>query len=197
MKHLLVILFIIISFLSSGQTCDTINGRLINCVDSLGRRQGKWETLKKTIVSGSYSGYGNKDGCQYIENSVWQPIVIGQYKDNKKVGIWEYIVWEGYDNSWVEKNITYYDNGSIIESNRSYNSVIEFNKDSSVVEGFTIHDRDSIYITCTNKMCVFKLNSDKKIISFQYTDYEKFEYELLCLTLGIYNREIMKTKTNR
>jgi hypothetical protein len=191
------IIFCFINFIAVGQTCDTINGRLINCVDSSGRKQGKWETLKTRAILRSHSGYGTENGCQYIDNSVRQPIEAGQYKDNKKIGTWEYIEWEGFDYSHVAKTVTYHHNGSLTERNFLYNSVIEFNRDSSFITGFTIHKSDSIYVTCTNKTCVFALKANKKIISFDYTGYERLDYELSRLSLGVYNREIMNIKIIR
>lgn len=195
MKRIIFILFLLTSLASYGQTCDTIDGQQINCIDSNGQKQGFWKERKKILLYSSYSGLGSKEGCQYKEVYRYLPGAEGQYKDNKKTGTWKFYG----DNEHlisVEKEITFGENGTVKEENFRDSSVIEFNKDTSVVTGYIYYNGDTINLKCIDKKCTFKLNPNREISTFEITDFNKFDYELLRLKFGMYDRKIKEIKTN-
>ena len=186
----------IISLTAFGQVCDTISGKIINCVDSLGQKQGNWEIYKKKIIESSYNGLGSKEGCHYSEKIELIPIAKGNFKDNKKIGTWDY--YHKNDHSiFIEKQITYNPDGSIVEENLLKNYLLEFNGDSSIVTGYYYVNQDSIFINCRNKKCTLFLSNGSEINSFPFEEYPHLEYELYKISLGYYEREIKILKNTR
>ena len=70
MRHKLIILFLFTSLFSLGQTCDTIDGQKVNCIDSIGLKQGYWKVRKQVLLYSSDSdfgpGTGHKDVYKFI-----------------------------------------------------------------------------------------------------------------------------------
>ncbi|MBL4752963.1 MAG: hypothetical protein JKY52_05085, partial [Flavobacteriales bacterium] len=127
MKLTLTIIMTLPCLLTLGQTCDTINGHAINCVDSNGLRQGEWEQRKKIVLLSWYNGYGSENGCKYGEKAKYVTLAKGNYKNNKKTGTWKYCLDGDRDVIQIEKLITYYDNGTTEEQNLYYNYVTSIN----------------------------------------------------------------------
>ena len=185
-----------ISLTALGQVCDTINGKIINCIDSLGHKQGNWEIYKKKIIESSYNGLGSKKGCHYSEKIELIPIAKGNFKDNKKIGTWDY--YHKKDHSiFIEKQITYKPDGSIVEENLLENFLLEFNSDSSIVKGYYYVNQDSIFINCLNNKCILSLSDGSELNSFPFEDYPNLEYELYKIPVGFYEREIKILKNAR
>jgi hypothetical protein len=195
MKDLFIILFLLTSFTSFGQTCDTIEGKVFNCTDINGHKQGLWKEQRKILESTSYSGYGSKEGCRYSEKFRYKTLAEGLYSDNKKTGTWKY--YEHNSNStYVEREFTFNNNGTITEKNFIDNSVIEFSNDSTIIKGYIYHNGDTIDLAYSNKSGSFKLDKEKVILAFDCPDFNKFDYELLRLKCGMFDRKIRLMKLN-
>ncbi len=93
------------------------------------------------------------------------PVAKGHYKDNKKVGTWDYY----NDNNHlisVDKQITYCQNGTIKIDHLIERYSIEINNDTSVVIGYFNHDLDTIKINCQNEMCSLTLTDKRELKVF-------------------------------
>jgi hypothetical protein len=189
MNKILNILFILIGYNSYGQICDTVEGKFFNCFDINGRRQGFWKVQEKIIDHSSYSGLGTKGGCRYYEEFHFETLSEGFYNDDIKVGTWKY-----YNNEWnsyfLEKEINYNKGGTFTVKNLIDSSTIEYSNDSSIIEGFVLHKGDTINIAFSSEICSFKLYKHQAILAFDCSDLDKFEYELLRLKYGLYDRKI-------
>lgn len=195
MTNILTIFLLTISLTTFGQTCDTINGKLINCVDSNGLRQGQWELTKKKILVSGYGGLGSKDGCRYFEKAEYYPLAKGAYKDNRKIGTWEY--YTGDKSANLEKKITYYVDGSIEDENLLDRYTIEISSDTLKVNGQLYHDLGTLNIACQTGVCSINLSDGQQVMSFDFVDMDRLEFEMLRLQMGEYNREIKKKKDAR
>src|SRR5690554_6509362 len=151
MANILIILLLTFSLSTLGQTCDTINGKLINCADAIGLRQGHWELTKKKILVSSYGGLGSKEGCRYFEKAEYYPFAKGEYRDNKKVGTWEYYSGDKLAN--LEREITYYKDGSIKDNNMFEQYKIMISNDTLKVTGQVYHNLDTLILNCQNRNC--------------------------------------------
>ncbi len=69
MTGILTIFLLTLSLTALGQTCDTINGKVINCIDTNRLKQGYWELARKKVIVSGYSGLGGKEGCRYFEKA--------------------------------------------------------------------------------------------------------------------------------
>lgn len=194
MKDLLTILLLLTTFISFGQTCDTMKGKVINCIDNNGQKQGLWE-------NGIYDwrqqeNYGPVPGfCQTVPmvRTRIRVTSTGNFFDNKKVGTWKYFA-DNHHLIYVEREVTYNENGTITEKNLLDRSIIEYNSDSTIITGFIYHNGDTINVACLNKKAVFKLSNDMVILAFDCTDFNRFDYELLRLKVQVYDREIKLAK---
>lgn len=183
--------FILTRVFSFGQSCDTIEGRIFNCTDAKGKKNGIWKVQRKILNLSRHSGLGSKGGCKYFEYFRYETLAEGLYSDNKKTGIWKYYMDNG-DMNYVEKEVTYNKNGTIIEKNYVDNSIIEFSNDSSIIKGYVWLNGDSIKIVYSNKKCSFKLNKSKVFKTFDCPNYYRFDFELWRLKYGHYNRDIKR-----
>jgi len=195
MTNILTILLLTISLTTYGQTCDTIDGKLINCTDTAGLRQGYWELTKKKILVSGYGGLGSKEGCRYFEKAEYYPRSKGAYKDGKKIGTWDY--YSGEHLISLDRKITYYEDGSIKDDNSADRYMLNISSDTTVITGQFYHDLDSIRINCRENKCLLTFTSGQELMSFQISDIDKLEYELLRLKIGVYDREIKKTHANK
>jgi hypothetical protein len=192
LKIVLSILLALSNIISFGQSCDTINGRVINCIDSNGIRQGQWEIRRKILLVSGYNGLGSKQGCRYFEKSNFVTRSKGAYLGGKKIDTWVYYHDWGMDNGKIEKRITYYDNGAVKEENLYNNYVILISPDSSVANGYVIYNADTILIDCKSGQCNMLFNRSIKITSFPLY---QFDYEIERLFFGEYHRRIKEIKS--
>ena len=192
MKQYLCLIHLVISLTAYGQTCDTIDGKFINCIDSTGYRQGYWELTEKKILVSGYNGFGSKEGCRYFEEAEYYLRSSGNYKNGKKVGTWNF--YSGEQLVSLDRKITFYENGSIKDENLGGRYTLNINNDSSAINGQFFHDLDSIRIDCKANKCILKLTYGQELMSFQFKDLDKVEYELLRLNLGVYDLEIKMKK---
>lgn len=196
MTNILTIFLLTYSLTIYGQTCDTVDGKFINCIDYEGLRQGYWELTKKKILVSGYGGLGSKDGCKYFEKAEFYPLANGHYKDGKKIGTWDYY-YSGEHLVLLDRKITYYENGSVKDENFPELYSVEVNQDSTIVTGQFYHNLDSININCKMRNCVLTLSDGQELMSFQFNGIDKLEYELLQLKIGMYYREIKMKKNAR
>ena len=196
MRRLLIIPYILASLASSGQSCETIDGQTINCSDNINQKQGFWKERKIILTYCSYSCFGNNNGCKYKEENVYVTLAEGEYKDNKKIGKWKFYD-DNNNTSTFKEEVTFAENGRIYVNNISDKYFIEFNKDSTELNGYIKYQEDTISVICINKKCAFKLNSNEEFITFDYLGWEKVEYEFLRLKIGMYDRKLYEYKTNR
>ena len=208
MRHLLTILLLLIGAVTYGQTCDTVDGRTINCLDNLGQKQGYWKETKKHLEYSMYSGLGSKEGCRYSEVFSYRTVAEGEYKNNEKNGTWLYYYQDDkpyrYDIFYLNGKIikeSYPDfiraklaNGNASEQNFTYNYNIEFNSDTSYLAGNAWSRNDTIQINCINKQCNFKTLEGVEFLSFSS---DKLEGRLFLFSLGEYERDIRLKKTSR
>lgn len=195
MTNILTILLLTLSLTTYGQTCDTINEKLINCVDTNGLRQGYWELTKKKILVSGHGGLGSKEGCRYFEKAEYYPLAKGEYLNDKKIGTWEYYL--GDKSAHLTRKITYFKNGSIRDENLVDRYLIEISKDTLKVKGQLYHYLDTINIDCQANVCKVELSNSEDLFRFEFTDMDKLEFELLRIQMGVYNREIKKKKNAR
>ena len=195
MTKILTILLLTISLTNYGQTCDTIDGELINCTDTAGLRQGYWELTKKKILVSGHAGLGSEEGCRYFEKAEYYPLAKGTYKNGKKIGTWEY--YSGDHLTSLDRKITYYGNSAIKDENLIERYVINISQDTAVISGQFYHHLDSIDINCHKNKCVLTLSDGQELLSFPFTNMDKLEYELLRLKIGEYDRDIKMKKNAR
>jgi hypothetical protein len=192
MKTLLTILLFLTSIISYGQSCDTINGKVVNCIDSNGLKQGFWENGLYTF-QGQY-GFSEQGFCQgeTLRTRV-MVVASGSYRNNKKVGVWQYFANHGHG-SITEMQITYHENGATTEYNYIENYELDISSDSTSVSGRIYYMRDTINISCYNNKGLFKLYPDKVICVFDCPDFDTFDYEFSRLKYGKYDQEIKLAK---
>jgi hypothetical protein len=195
MTNILTILLLTISLTTFGQTCDTINGEVINCVDTNGLRQGHWELTKKKILVSGHGGLGSKEGCRYFEEAEYYPLAKGEYVNDKKIGTWEY--YSGDKSGRLERKIRYNGDGSIEDDNLTDRYLITISSDTLDVKGQLYHDLDTMNIDCQTNICFVELSNGQKLLSFEFADMDKLDFELLRIQMGVYNREIKKKKNAR
>lgn len=195
MNLLLTVLFGLLPVLSFGQSCETIDGKRMNCTDSLGLKQGYWQERKKYSTAGLVTEAARKDKSQNLD-SVSHTVAEGSYRDGKRIG-----TWRDYGENWhlvsVQRELTYLDDGSVVERNFIEKSKIKFNADSTKVSGYIVLDGDTISMACKNGRCSFSLGKGKEFLQFGYNDKYSFTYNLNRLKMGMYSGRIIEIKTNR
>jgi len=189
---ILAVFFLICTSTIYGQTCDSIGGKPINCIDSAGLKQGYWELLRNKVIVSGYGGLGSEDGCRYFERVESYPLAKGEYKDNKKIGSWLY--YSGNQLGSMVREITYNENGSIEDNNLADHYTLTISKDTLDVTGQLYHHLDTVNINCQNGHCTFKLANGKELIKFPFIDLNTIEYELQRTNIGIYDRKIKMEK---
>lgn len=196
MTTILTILLLTFRLTALGQSCDTINGKVINYIDTKGLRQGYWEFTRKNILVSGLNGLGSKEGCRYVEKAAYLPIAKVHYRDNKKIGTLEYCTDNDYLIS-VDKQITYYSNRNKKVENGIEQYSIEINNETSEVSGYFYHEIASIKINYNDQNCKLHLSDDNELMNFHFPNLQMLEYELLSLRMGFYDREIKRMKKER
>lgn len=192
----LLFLFIFTCSISFAQTCDTIDGLIVNCIDINGNKQGYWKIQDNIIDQKIYSGLGSKEGCRSTENFHYEIKADGNYLNNNKNGLWNY--YKKNDHIVViEKTVIYKENGSTIENNLIDHTELEYNNDSSRIRGYIIHYNDTFNIENSNKKGIFKHSRLDIAISFDCPNFDQFHIEYLRLIFGYYDNYIRIEKLNK
>lgn len=185
MRTLIIILLVLAAAqLGFGQTCDTIDGRTVNCIDENGLRQGDWEYWKYEWRQKEYTG----EVAGYCQTKPLTKVPIkllkkGKYKDDKKVGKWAFID-DGGDYISTTRTEQYLDDGSVEVEESGFQSV--YNLDSSIVKSVVLSGKDTIYINCKQKQCIGTYKS-QHLVS---TPLAELETEIDKIRWGSYAREI-------
>lgn len=182
----LILLFLIGTFSAFGQTvltCDTLKESFpllpanlptqINCIDNFGQKQGWWVLYTGEILR-KYS--------------------YGQYIDDKKIYKWEYVSIEG-DVIRVYKTVNYLDNDSVSLTTSGQRIIINYNKDSSLVQAI-ITEPYTILIECNKDNASKELNCFMTYegITLSTFSYDRFDFELGKAEMGVYSRQIQTIK---
>lgn len=191
-KPLVCTILIISQIYCFGQSYDTIATRyfaikdnVLNYIDTTGQKQGEWLFYKMFFnVRCSAIAPSTSDTC-------YRKISKGFYKDNMKVGQWEYYNDDGC--VLATEKIEYYNpDGSvkIIEDLNSTTTI--YNNDSSlVISTIVIDEQHTIIIECANrKQCVATFNNNT-LFAFPYED---LDFKQNSFAIGVYEREIRLLK---
>lgn len=194
-KYILVL--IIFSKVSFGQTCDTLVDKRRNHTDSNGLKQGYWLEKQKVILSTSYSGLGSAEGCIYSENANYFIAAEGCYLDNKRIGKWQL-----YNNNThlisVDREITYFPNDSICYTEIYKDLFINYNRDSTIITGSIKLPVETVYFNCKNQQGELYIEPKHKIIViFPFKEYFDFETQLAKLQFGRYTWTIRELQNVR
>jgi hypothetical protein len=166
------------------QHCDTVDGRLINCIDVAGLKQGVWEEAIYGWVPGEpiqHTSY-----CSYVP-SIRKRIgasMVGFYKNGIKAGTWDY-----YDDAYyyragnAYKRVTYMEDGSTLEDNNKLGYELWLNKDSTIAASHS----DTIYIICKDTACSLMTSTNKIFKKFHH---DKLQDQLLLFSWGEFRRDI-------
>jgi hypothetical protein len=193
MKQAFMIFFVLTELISFGQTSDTIDGQVVNCVDKKGLKQGYWLERKKILLLSGYSGYGSEKGCQYFEKNKYILSSEGLYIDDKKTGLWNYYDNLNNERGDIEKKIIY-NKQNTQEINFTYKYYLALNSDTTLASGHVYLDIDTIKFTCKQRTCVAETSEN---ITFLMFPIDKLEFELCRIGLGVYNQAIRLKKTTR
>ena len=188
MRKLVIILFLASAQLGFGQTCDTIEGRTINCIDENGLKQGNWEYWKYEWRQVEYTG----EVAGYCQTKPLRKVPIkllkkGKFKDDKKVGKWEFLD-DGGDYISTTRTEQYLDDGSVEVEESGFQSV--YNHDSSIIKSIVLSGKDTIYINCEQKQCIGTYKSQQLVLA----PLEELETEIDKIRWGSYAREIKTLK---
>ncbi|MCZ4408917.1 hypothetical protein O3Q51_08865 [Cryomorphaceae bacterium 1068] len=205
MTRILTILLLAFSLACLGQSCDTYDGVAVNCIDSVGLKQGLWIYKKNRLTSSSYADLGSDAGCRY--NAHYSPIaeIRGYFKDDMRIGQWEYL-YGGHTLS-LDRVENYYNNGDIKAEYWDYATTksgrlvdhyyLTFNNDSSKIRGKFYHEFDSLTLSLEHDVCEIDFSNNDSLMTFRNCDLDKFEYEILRLLIGVYDRDIKIKKDAR
>lgn len=192
MKTIIFSLVIFSFFRVSAQRCDTLNGRIINCIDELGRKQGLWEMYSNKIISKAHTI--TSYGCHLSERNDSLLIQKGIYKDDEKVGLWYYF--NGNFMNDINRSVRYLDDGSREVKDYRMNFTYTQSADSSNLSGVVLHKRDSIFIECKDDICYFKLSNGKYLNQLDSVNILDLDYEISRIRLGMYHRLIKRETGN-
>lgn len=159
----------------------------INCVDSLGRKQGWWiyYEIEQGKDSAEYNQNGPKCGLSLDINygDYVSYYKLGKYVDGNKAGRWYEISNRFYSFPSNEENYYYSKDTILIKYINSHEeTTLYFNSDSTIIKSKTIYlDKDSICIECRRKNKKTENNcklyyQNKLMKSFPYKDFE-FEFD--------------------
>lgn len=167
----------------------------INCRDSSGRKQGWWIHYKveyNPTIRPDYLDSGN-----YVADYSY-----GKYKDNKKIGRWVNVnnVHEVYA-SRIDSFYNGKDTVGIYSSGWYFNTVVEYIKDSIIINSKRIEKGDTIYIFCDkyygniNAACRM-IYHDKVFKKFPYADFEK-EFYSASEQIYFYNQDLKRPRRTK
>ena len=190
MKSILpIIIFIFFSLFGFSQSSEIHNEIKINQVDSLGLKQGKWIIKEKIKYIGIHTDFSpnqrDENEYRYLIKST------GFYKNSKKIGRWLYFNNTNYTLDVNPTSITYLSNDTLIINSKTILGVfyeLKTNIDTSFIDGKVFLPVDTIYVKCFNNECFFTTSRGDQIHTFNQS---KFENEFYSLTIGMLNREII------
>jgi hypothetical protein len=194
----ITVFFLTLALSSFGQSCDTLDKKIINCVDQNGLKQGLWIYKKERLLSSSYSGLGSREGCRY--NAKYQTVakIRGYFQDDKRIGRWEYFY--GGHPLTLDRVETYYGNDDIKVEYYDYtiskggklvdHYFFTFNSDSTEVTGVFYHELDNLTFSLANDICEINFSNNDSLMTFLNCDFDKLEFEIHRLLYGVYDREI-------
>jgi hypothetical protein len=194
-QHIFIFLLLLITSDLYSQVHDTIiKGEFnfpdtINQVDKNGLKQGYWFNYEKSLKYSVHSDFGENSG--YEECNHYTLVSEGNYRSNKKVGLWKYYRTLNLKVLGLEKTVTYMENGSFIENNEYKNYKLEVNSDSTYMKGEYYLKSDTVFINCVEDRCEFKLGNDLVIDNFTKSEFDLNFYGLL---IGNYTRKIIELK---
>lgn len=193
MKTLVLFSLIIFSLQTSGQSCDTIQERVVNCTDSNGLKQGAWEVWNDRLRQ--QEDYGPVPGfCQTAPLIKARTTIKnkGEYLDDKKIGKWTYF--EDGGDLYAVSRIEIYESDGSVEVKTPFNLTTAFyNHDSTLVNSTVLETgEDTVHISCVNRAC---LATFKRHEFIRFT-LDNLAFEQHRIQSGIYHREIEKLKSD-
>lgn len=193
MKALILLLFILVYLETYGQTCDTIEGRIVNCSDSGGLKYGEWEFWN--FQWRQKENYGPVPGFCQTAPLIHTRTTLrskGKYLEDKKIGRWEYFEDNG-DAYGVSRVEIYEPDGSVKVVSDSKLVTTLYNQDSSLVTSTVIaQDKDTVYVSCENGNCTASF-MDTEFIRFALKNLDFEQYRIV---FGMYQRKIGEIKNS-
>lgn len=184
--------------------CDTFPDVDENCIDSKGRRQGRWEFRNEVIynipIDDIIIGKKVKKQKQDL------PISEGYYKNGKRTGLWcfynhsTYYSWDHLN--FCIFNIGYYEDSVVYTSGFYHNKRIVYNRDSTKIHGsarINIYKRDKYEVVkfqCLDGECKFWDNKRPDLI-IEQCKLENLEYYVERFSTGVYDRQINYNRIKR
>jgi hypothetical protein len=155
MRILPIILLQLFSSLLFGQRCETIGGKVINCIDKDSLKQGFWYeyNIDKILTTDSFNRNPGAIGFHNDEGKVYTPVAEGFYKDNKRIGTWTYYVGFYNDPDAHEKTVLFTDSGFRYEIDSFYHYTFRISDDTSSLSGKLFLKKDTIDVVCKDRKC--------------------------------------------
>ena len=188
MRILALILLTSLFVRLNSQTCDTIDNRVVNCIDPKGRKQGLWKNWNYDWRQAENHKTTGWCGTAPLVKTRISLKSKGTYLNDKKTDAWEYYInHDGYVQTEFE---IYYKDGSLTKIGILGDST-NFNLDSSLVtSSFKTIYKESIKVTCQNGDC-FAEFQNRNFLKFKFS---MFDFEKERIYLGVYESEIKKIK---
>ncbi|MES2835943.1 MAG: hypothetical protein V4667_00340 [Bacteroidota bacterium] len=169
------------------QKCETFNRELfrmlpkdvpneINCVDSLGRKQGWW--IYYNVLFSEEVVFEEKPKGYYVKE-----YLIGKYISDRKTGEWNTVT-QGHMGGLYKKENYFFTSDTAIYDLwhwRIVEAKISYNKDSTLIKSTIINpiEKDTVFINCDSRTKKLINNCNlyyqNKLIS-TFPDF-KFDYE--------------------
>lgn len=177
--------------------CDTFLDVNDKCIDSKGRRQGRWEYKNEVVYNIPTNDEITKQKYKIEKQDLL--IAKGDYKDGKKSGSWcfwnydTYYSWEHL--YWCLFNIEYFSDSIIYRKSYPPYYDIVYNMDSSEIHGWTQisnneeYWRDKVLFKCKKGNCEFWNEKNPKII-IEECKIDDVEFFVERFNVGMYNRKI-------
>ena len=185
---------VLLSSLLVGQTCDTIEGRLINCVDTSGLKQGYWQERQKNILSSAYSGYGTKGGCQYSESAYYLIKSEGEYAHGRRVGQWIYYYRNGIATDSVTSRSSETQRSLPQAVPRPKQYILGYDSTGNEVQGQVFLASDTVLLRFTGDQFMIEAKNARPIGSFPLAH---LDFEIERLFAGVYDREIRSANSHK
>lgn len=196
MRSCFFLILLFTSIISHSQTCDSLNvsfatlplefPQKANCIDSFGQKQGWW--VYYNLYETQPEKINSKPRAKYY--------FYGQYLDNSKIGLWEYV--SALDDMIsIYKTELFDKDSSVTVTNYAERSITKYNSDSSHVISFMTIYPDTFCIECNRHYntkvgnCLLKYK-EHILLSFSFNDFSIIQS---MVTMGLYNREVALIKS--